>query len=103
MRPALILACLAGLAACGAPKVVQPSISGGSRADGIVALSSTTSIYQPVQPDLVAALAAASRRCRSWGYRGSTALAGTREVCGYYDSWGRCTQTRVTRHYDCMG
>lgn len=103
MRTTLVLTCLLILAACAQAPVVQPSIAGGSRADGIVAMTSTTSIYQPVQPDLLAAHDKAAKRCRGWGYRGRTVLAGTREFCRYYDSWGRCTQTKVTRHYDCTG
>ena len=103
MRAVTALTCLA-LTACAAPKpVVQPGITGGSRADGIVTMSAMTSIYQPVAPDLLAALDTAARRCRGWGYRGQTVLAGSREFCRRYARWGRCTHTQVTRHYDCTG
>jgi putative hemolysin len=104
MRTALLLICLAGLAACSSPgPVVQPTVAGGNRADGIVTMSSMASIYQPAEPDLLAAADAAARRCRGWGYRGGAVLAGTRDFCRYYDSWGRCTQTIVTRFYECGG
>ena len=50
MRPALLL--LLGLAACaGTPPGVRPVPAGGSRADGIVTMASTSTIYNPVTPD----------------------------------------------------
>ena len=54
MRPALLL--LLGLAACaGTPPGVRPVPAGGSRADGIVTMASTSTIYNPVTPDWRAA------------------------------------------------
>lgn len=51
MRIALI-ACLILLSACARPgPVVAPQVSGGNPADGIVTLSSTRMLYDPVRPD----------------------------------------------------
>jgi YecR-like lipoprotein len=104
MRAALILA-LALLAACASrPAGVRPVPAGGSRADGIVTMSSTGTLYNPVSPDWREAAESASRRCRSWGYRGGPAtFAGWQEACRVYDRHGRCFRTVVTRFYSCSG
>jgi hypothetical protein len=94
-----------GLAACsGQPAGVRPIDAGGSRADGIVTMASTGTLYNPVSPDWREAAAAASRRCRSWGYRGGPAtFAGWQEACRIYDRHGRCFRTVTTRFYSCAG
>jgi hypothetical protein len=104
MRAAGLLAIgLVCLGACAAPPtVVQPTERGSSRADGIVAMTSISSPYQPVQPDWSDAATTADRRCRSWG-QDRPQLAGWREACRVWDRWGRCTLSRVTRFYDCQG
>jgi hypothetical protein len=96
------LACLALLAGCaGTPPGVKPVHGGGSRADGIVTMVSTGTIYNPVSPDWRPAQAEASRRCRAWGYDAPSSFAGWQEACRIYDLHGRCTGTRVTRFYSC--
>lgn len=103
MRASLAVACLVALAACAGPQpVFHPTERGSSRADGIVAMTATATLYQPVRPDWATADAAADARCRSWGHDGQK-LAGWRETCRMWDRWGRCLTTRVTRYYDCRG
>ena len=103
MRAGLLAAtCLVGLAACTGQPVVQPTERGSSRADGIVAMTSLSTPYQPVGADWSAADADATRRCRSWGHD-SQRLAGWREACRVWDRYGTCAVTRVTRFYDCEG
>ncbi len=101
MRAALLL-CLGLLAACaGTPPGVKPVPGGVSRADGIVTMVSTGTIFNPVSPDWRPAQAAASRQCKSWGFERAEAFAGWQESCRAYDLYGRCTGTRVTRFYPC--
>lgn len=103
MRGILAAICLVGLAACAGDPVVQPSQHDAtSRADGIVAMTSVTGLYQPNGPDWRQADDAALRRCKGWGHDDQR-LAGWRETCRGWDRWGRCTSTRVTRYYDCEG
>ena len=100
MRPALLL--LLGLAACaGTPPGVRPVPAGGSRADGIVTMASTSTIYNPVTPDWRSAEARAARQCRSWGQPRAARFSGWQEACRVYDIYGRCTGTTTTRFYRC--
>jgi hypothetical protein len=101
MRIALILA-LGLLAACaGSRPGVRPVPAGVSRADGIVTMASTGTLYNPVSPDWRAAQAEASHRCRNWGYPEASTFSGWQEACRAYDLYGRCTGTTVTRFYSC--
>lgn len=101
MRLALPLFLL--LAACAAPPPagVRPVAAGESRADGIVTMASSGTIWNPVAADWRPAQAAADRRCRSWGYAGAEPYAGSQEACRAYDLHGRCVRTKVTRFYPC--
>lgn len=102
MRRALAISVFVVLAACAQDRrVVQPSLDGGNRADGIVAMSATTSIYQPVVPDLLKTAEEAGAQCRNWGFGKRPVFAGSKEFCRIYDGWGRCSQTIVTRYYAC--
>ena len=74
---AIMAACL--LTACASPgPTVSPVENGGNRADGIVTMSSTTTIFNAVGPDWRMAEAGAGDRCRRWGYDGA---AGRCVVC----------------------
>lgn len=100
MRLALLL-CLAVAACATRPEGVRPVAAGESRADGIVTMASSGTIWNPVDPDWREAQAAADRRCRSWGYPGADSYSGWQDTCREYDLWGRCTKNRVTRFYSC--
>ncbi len=102
MRRAFLLSAALMLSACAQDtRVVQPVQDGGNRADGIVTMSSTTSIYQPVVPDLLKAAGEAGSQCAAWGLGDRATFAGSKEFCPVYDGWGRCSQTIVTRYYAC--
>jgi hypothetical protein len=103
MRPALLLF-LGLLAACSGPAPgVRPVPAGGSRADGIVTMASTGTIYNPVSPDWRVAEAKAARQCRTWGHARRSRFSGSQEACRAYDLHGRCTATTTTRFYACDG
>ena len=98
----LLLLLLGLLTACGSsPPGVRPTAAGGSRADGIVTMASTGTIYNPVSPDWRVGETKAARQCRGWGYRGANSFSGWQEACRVYDLHGRCTATTVTRFYTC--
>ena len=102
MRAALVF-CLLGLAGCaGSPgPVVTAHESGGSRADGIVTMTSTRFLYNPVQPNDAVTARSADKRCRAWGHDGAAYFAGDQEACEIYDFYGRCARSAVTRFYSC--
>lgn len=96
-----VLACFGLLAACTTQPGVRPVSGGVSRADGIVTMVSSGTIYNPVSPDWREAQANATHRCHTWGYHGFSSFAGWQEACRAYDLYGRCTGTSVTRFYSC--
>ena len=100
-----VLIVLPLLAACATshPAGVKPVPAGDSRADGIVTMSSTGTLYNPVSADWREAEATADRKCRAWGYSGAGSYAGWQEACRIYDFHGRCASTKVTRFYPCSG
>ena len=101
MRIAAALS-LTFLAACaGGGTGLRPQVSEASRADGIVAFSSTGTIYTAAAPDWTEATETADRRCRGWGYDERSVFAGWREICQAYDRHGRCLQTETIRYYSC--
>lgn len=104
MRVAHTFIALALLAACAGPApVVKPVQSAGNRADGIVTMSSTASIFQPSPPDWRAAeQGPVAKRCRAWGYRGGQTFTGWREDCRVYRH-GRCVTSQIRRFYQCDG
>jgi hypothetical protein len=98
----LLASCL--LMACAAQgPVITPTQSGGSKADGVVSMSSTVSLFHPFQPDWTVAQAGAGKRCRAWGYEAQPTFTGTREFCQAWDRHGRCIETQLTRYYTCHG
>ena len=101
----LLFACLGlMLAACAAqPPGVKPVPAGESRRDGIVTMSSSGTIYNPVSADWRVAQDTADRRCRGWGYEGADSYAGSQDTCRAWDRYGRCFANRVTRFYSCSG
>lgn len=105
MRALAVIIIALVLCGCAArtPPGVRPVAAGDSRADGIVTMASTGTIWNPVQADWRSAQAAADRRCRGWGHAGAGSFAGWQEACLVYDFHGRCVQAKVTRFYPCAG
>ena len=105
MRAVVLLALPLLVAACatGHPAGVKPIPAGESREEGIVTMSSTGTLYNPVSPDWRVAQATAERRCRAMGYDSAGSFSGWQEACRIYDFHGRCAQTKVTRFYPCGG
>jgi hypothetical protein len=103
MKRVVLLGILVALGACARPggTVVTPSESGGNRADGIVAQSAITLLYQPTLPDWSVAAAGAEKRCKAWGHDGHPDFSGWRDWCQGWDAYGRCISTRTTRYYQC--
>jgi hypothetical protein len=102
----IIIAVIAAgfVAGCASPgPTVTPAESGGNRADGIVTMSSTTTIFNAVGPDWQVADAGAGDRCRRWGYERASSFTGSQDRCVGYDRHGRCVQTVTTRFYECEG
>ncbi|WP_439156120.1 YecR family lipoprotein [Yoonia sp.] len=91
------------LASCAEPVVESPVATGGSRADASVEMSYQTGLYRPVTPNWEAALSSATQRCRAWGYSRADAFEGTSTTCNVYDAYLGCTQSTVTRTYQCLG
>jgi hypothetical protein len=98
---ALALLVLTGCAS-GRP-VITPSESGGLKADGVVSMSSTVSLFHPFKPDWRVAQTGAAKRCRSWGFTGAKSFTGSRELCTAWDRHGRCMESQLTRYYECEG
>lgn len=105
MRQLLWISGLLLLTACGTPVKtnLQPSESGGSRAEGIVIHSSTATLFTPVDADWTIADENALKRCRSWGYDDVSTFTGSQKMCRRYDRYGRCVLTTVNRFYQCEG
>ncbi len=101
---AFLMSALFFVAACsGGDRVIKPDQSGGSKADGVVSMSSTVSLFHPFEPDWNVAHEGAATRCRSWGYKSQPTFTGTREFCQAWDKHGRCMETQLTRYYECHG
>ena len=65
----VLLVCFGLLSACAARPGVKPVADGMSRADGIVTMVSTGTIYNPVSPDWRAAQASGDPAVSSLGLR----------------------------------
>lgn len=103
-RAAFLTFALFFVSACsGGDRVIKPDLSGGSKADGVVSMSSTVSLFHPFEPDWNVAHEGAAKRCRSWGYKSQPTFTGTREFCQAWDKHGRCMETQLTRYYECHG
>ena len=70
---------LLAIAACATQKELVPI--GGSRADGTVSLAFEYGIFESPQANMPAAAAAATDRCKAWGYTGAEAFGGEMRKC----------------------
>jgi len=88
------------LAACAVQTQMVPT--GGSRADGTVKLSYDFGAFQVPRVDPAQGIAAATARCKAWGYTGAEAFGGGTRSCTN-GSMGSCNAFRVTVEYQCTG
>lgn len=88
------------LAACATAKTW--TATGGSRADGTVALSYEYGLFESPVTDDAAGLTLARQRCAVWGYSGAEAFGGVTTQCNAMGSSG-CIRTLVTKQFQCTG
>lgn len=99
---ALFAAILATVALAGCAVQAQMVPTGGSRADGTVKLSYEYGALQVPKVDGAQGIAAATSRCKAWGYTGAEAFGGGTRTCAD-SSMGSCNVYRVTVEYQCTG
>ena len=95
------LAILIVASGCAVTKVPQPT--SGSRSDGTIEMSYQYGQYVVPQVNWGKAKVKAVERCESWGYTGAEAFGGVMEKCQATDMYGSCTQTFVTKEFQCTG
>jgi len=100
LRTMLPLLVVVALVACSVKKDLVPT--GGSRADGVVRLSYSYGVFQTPVVDPQQGVAAATSRCKAWGYDGAEPFGGNRTECTQY-SGGSCGVMTVTTEYQCLG
>ena len=89
------------IAGCAA--TINPSASGGSRADGIVEFSYSLGILRRAEIDWNRVDSQAARRCEAWDYANAERFEGTNRECLSTDSSGNCSSYRYTVTYQCTG
>lgn len=94
------IACVVLLSACATePLTLTPT--GGSRADGVIYLSTDVGVFSILNVDWEATTQVAAQRCRSWGYRNAQPFGGESISCIYYDINGACNVSRYTYTFQC--
>jgi hypothetical protein len=94
----LILLPFLTFAACEVAKTPVPT--GGSKSDGLVAVSYDVGPYEVPLVDWEAAQASATKRCNAWGYPKADPFEGVKNQCSQFTYSGCAVQT-VTRTYQC--
>ena len=92
---------VAALSACATQRVV-PVATGGSKADALVEMGYNTGLWNPTEPDWVAAQISATHRCQAWGYSKAEGFAGVSTQCHQYNAYGHCLNQTITRTYQCL-
>jgi hypothetical protein len=77
--------------------------TGGSRADGTVALSYDYGMFEAPHVDLEQGTKTAASTCEVWGYTGANAFGGDTRQCQAFNGYGSCIHWLVTRRYQCTG
>ena len=77
--------------------------TGGSRADGTVALAYDYGLFQSPREDSDQGVTLAASTCAGWGYSGSQPFGGETSRCSGTDGNGSCIQWTVMRNYQCLG
>jgi hypothetical protein len=88
------------LTGCATP--VTPTVSGGSRADGVVVLTGDYGLWKKGEIDWQEALVDARATCNGWGYRDAKAFGRYQWQCTSETPVG-CANTRVTLRFQCTG
>ena len=98
MKIILFLIAMLVITSCQPP---QPTITGGSRADGTLEAkwNDPLSLYQP---DFALTDADANIRCQAWGYAEAMAFSGYEKACVEEDEFG-CNNFEYTKRYQCVG
>jgi hypothetical protein len=96
-----VLATALVVGSCTVQKELVPT--GGSRADGTVAMSFEYGIFEKPQVNQAAAQHQAQQRCAAWGYTGAEPFGGVTQKCQQYNAYGSCLRWFATVTYQCTG
>lgn len=96
----ILIAASTTLAGCATP--VVPTVSGGSRADGVVVLTGDYGLWKKGEIDWREALVDAKAACQGWGYRDAKAFDRYQWRCTSDTPIG-CANTQVTLRFQCTG
>lgn len=88
------------LSGCATVETLQAT--GGSRSDGMIAMSYSYGKFEQPKPRWDAALKVARDRCQNWGYSNAEKFGGSTRQCQSGDSYG-CNHWLVTVKYQCTG
>ncbi|EBW7149657.1 YecR family lipoprotein [Citrobacter braakii] len=81
--------------------VTDLSASGGSRADGTVVMSTEYGEFDSIDINKEKALASATRRCQSWGYRTAQPFDAGFSKCSDFSGFS-CTRYIYSISYQCI-
>jgi len=96
----LFIAAIATLNGCASVKTLQAT--GGSRADGVIALSYEYGMFEKPQINWNQAQTTAATRCEAWGYQSAEAFGGSTSQCQARNGYGNCLRYLVTVKYQCL-
>ena len=98
MKIILFLVAMLVITSCQPP---QPTITGGSRADGTLEAKWNDSLNL-LEPDFSLTDADANIRCQAWGYAEAMPFSGYEKVCVEKEEDG-CLIQEYTKRYQCVG
>ena len=90
------------LVGCATPVQKDWAATGGSKSDGTIRLSYQATLYEKPILDESQALKLAETRCKSWGYSSVEAFGGVITQCQKTDAYLGCTESLVTKEYQCI-
>jgi hypothetical protein len=99
---ALVMALFAVLCLVSCTTTKQYVPTGGSRADGMVALSYEYGLFEKPQADEEQAVTMAASSCSVWGYTGASPFGKTQQ-CLAFNGYGSCIRWQITQRYQCTG
>ncbi|WP_115134119.1 YecR family lipoprotein [Neisseria zoodegmatis] len=98
----LPLVVLLAVSACAIPTHKELIPTGGSKADGIIELSFEHTENEKPIIDEMAALDAAQKRCRAWGYDRAEKFGGHKRQCTVTGGFTGCFRSLITVQYQCL-